>query len=231
MVKEDTSWNSKMRENSKRLKIEQQRAITGSEEPFLTSNTQPLLTNAHDKSEGELKGNETFNDKNQYPCDFCEKSYDNPGKRYLHEKIHVGEIFVCPCRRPQGESFVQECEFCDEIFDIDGNYYQYVKKVHIRKPWITIEKDVGQSYPLICELCGKDKKKKELKKHMKDMHKMEKDLEREKPCVICFKESEKILMFYSYEGLRIHKKQKHETKDRRLDCSLCDSRFLNSING
>ena len=102
-----------------------------------------------------------------------------------------------------------------------------MKKVHIRKPWIKSEKDVSQSFPLICELCGKDKKKQELKSHMKNTHKMEKNLEREKPCLICFQEREKILMFYSYEGLRIHKKQKHTAKDWKLDCSLCDYRLLN----
>ena len=155
------------------------------------------------------------NEKKQFPCKFCDKTFNACATRYIHVK-RDHEVSIHQCN---------SCEYSAR--------YKYDLKSHINHKHSNIEK-----ITVSCQECGKRLKQKCLNNHMKQVH-LEPDKykceicrkgfaskgnlkthnlfhakSKKFPCLICVEQ------FYTKNSLKLHTKSQHFIE--RIECGKCD---------
>lgn len=203
------------------------------------------------KSDKDKK--ETSSKKVSYPCDQCSKSYSRKDTLKLHKsKIHLEKEIIekkayiktddndnhqvinledtMEITTHLDETIEKplriECELCSAVFGDDIPHRKHLDEVHFKVQ----NRPLGPKGNIQCEFC--DFKYRDRKKHFKGYHQIEKELPKKiHPCLMCLAEQgdderKRAVVFFTYEGIRIHIKRVHEQPDWKYACDRCDLKFI-----
>jgi len=116
----------------------------------------PPSSSCHHNALSEMSGNHQRTTK-QFPCSFCERSFEHSGKLHRHLRIHTGE-------RPH------ECQLCGKTFIQSGQLVIHMRSHTGERPYVCTVCDKGFSCskqlkvhnrthtkekPYCCDICGK----------------------------------------------------------------------------